>query len=240
MERRKFVIGLGSLAAGGAAATGTGAFSAAQLDNRNVDIGVSTDEDALIGLSAGSDELVTQDSNGKLNISFNADEGGDGVNPDSTYQVGAIGTTGEDAITSYVDSTSLDPSVSTSDIIYGEASDASEPTIDGDPAFSILNQSDNDYNIELFYDGDGVDGVTVLLVGNGPTNDGAAAFAVDPANDDDGGRLGGFPVNSGDEFDISMLVVADETADTGDSFSEDIVVQAANQEGDYDDSTPST
>ena len=32
MDRRKFVIGVGSLAAGGAAAMGTGAFSAASMN----------------------------------------------------------------------------------------------------------------------------------------------------------------------------------------------------------------
>ena len=42
MERRKFVIGLGSLAAGGAAATGTGAFTSAEV-NRKVTVDVEDD-----------------------------------------------------------------------------------------------------------------------------------------------------------------------------------------------------
>ncbi|QKY17070.1 hypothetical protein [Halorubrum sp. CBA1229] len=42
MERRKFVIGLGSLAAGGAAATGTGAFTSAEVD-RQVTVDVEDD-----------------------------------------------------------------------------------------------------------------------------------------------------------------------------------------------------
>ena len=229
MDRRKFVIGVGSLAAGGAAAMGTGAFSAAQLDNRNVDIGVSTDESALIGLRAGEDELVTQDSDGKLDIDFTSSNGGDGVNPDSTYQVGAIGTDGESAISDYVDE-ETDPAVSTGDILYGGAVESGEPTIDDAPAFSLLNNSENDYNVELFYDGDGVSGVTVLLVGDGPDNDGAAVFDIDESNEGDG-RLGGFPLPAGNEFDISMLVVAETDAATGQSFDEDIIVQAGKEEG---------
>ena len=212
---------------------GTGAFNAAQLDNRSVDIGVSTDQNALIGLIPGDDELVYQNSNGKLEIDFTSDNSGDGINPDSTYQVGAIGQTGADAISTYVDNTKLDPEVSTGDIIYGDAVDNGEPTADTDPAFSIRNQSDNNYNIELYYNGDGVSGVTVLLAGHGPTNDGAAAFAIDPANDDGSGRLGGFPLKAGNKFDISMLIVADEDAATNDSFNNNLVVQAAQEEGDY-------
>jgi hypothetical protein len=49
MERRKFVIGLGSLAAGGAAATGTGAFTSAEID-RTVSVDVDSDADAYVGL----------------------------------------------------------------------------------------------------------------------------------------------------------------------------------------------
>jgi len=220
---------MGSLAAGAAATMGTGAFTAAQLDNRNVDIGVSTDENALIGLRAGNDELVTQDSNGKLDIDFNSNNGGDGVNPDSTYQIGAIGTDGESAISDYVDE-ETDPDVSTGDILYGGAVESGEPTVDGAPAFSLLNNSENDYNVELFYDGSGVSGVTVLLVGVGPDNVGAAVFDIDESNEEDG-RLGGFPLPAGNEFDISMLVVAEADAATGESFDEDIIVQAGAEEG---------
>jgi len=54
MERRKFVIGLGSLAAGGAAATGTGAFTSVTAD-RDAEIDLEDDADAYLGLVAGND-----------------------------------------------------------------------------------------------------------------------------------------------------------------------------------------
>jgi hypothetical protein len=49
MERRKFVVGLGSLAAGSAAAVGTGAFTSVTAD-RGIDVSVSADNGALLGL----------------------------------------------------------------------------------------------------------------------------------------------------------------------------------------------
>ncbi|UWG49266.1 DUF1102 family protein (plasmid) [Halalkaliarchaeum sp. AArc-CO] len=49
MERRKFVIGLGSLAAGGAAAMGSGAFSMATVQ-RDVTVQTTGDANAVVGL----------------------------------------------------------------------------------------------------------------------------------------------------------------------------------------------
>ena len=49
MERRKFVVGLGSLAAGGAAAMGTGAFTSVQAD-RGLTVNTRYNSDALLGL----------------------------------------------------------------------------------------------------------------------------------------------------------------------------------------------
>lgn len=54
MERRKLVIGLGSLAAGGAAAMGTGAFTSVTAD-RDAEIDLEDDADAYLGLEAGSE-----------------------------------------------------------------------------------------------------------------------------------------------------------------------------------------
>jgi len=83
MERRKFVIGLGSLAAGGAAATGTGAFTSVSAD-RGLDINSVDDSDAFLSLepedSPNGDEYVEDDGTA---ISINlrdSDEGGYGVN----------------------------------------------------------------------------------------------------------------------------------------------------------------
>jgi len=65
MERRKFVIGLGSLVAGGAAATGTGAFTTASVE-RNADIRVSNDDtDAKLGFSDKVGYAGADPSNGR-------------------------------------------------------------------------------------------------------------------------------------------------------------------------------
>ena len=90
MERRKFLVGMGSLAAGTAAATGTGAFTAMSA-TRDADINVTTDSDGLIGLVDTTDsDVVRTADNGELTIDFTADGNAGGVNVDSQYQVGYI------------------------------------------------------------------------------------------------------------------------------------------------------
>jgi len=90
MERRKFLIGMGSLAAGTAAATGTGAFTAMSA-TRDANIDVVTDSDGLIGLVDTSDgNVVRTTDNGELTIDFTADGNAGGVNIDSQYQIGYI------------------------------------------------------------------------------------------------------------------------------------------------------
>ena len=93
MKRRKFVVGLGSLAAGGAAAMGTGAFSFAQTD-RNIELDVVADNNAYLALqSQGENSEYSELNNGKLefNLGGNANVPGDGLNPDSVYLFDGIG-----------------------------------------------------------------------------------------------------------------------------------------------------
>ncbi|MDR5673113.1 hypothetical protein RH858_08115 [Halalkaliarchaeum sp. AArc-GB] len=91
MQRRKFVIGMGSLVAGGAAAMGSGAFSAMTAD-REANINVVDDTDGLIALDASDEasDTVSQTDNGELSIDFTSEEGGKGVNVNSRYQVGTF------------------------------------------------------------------------------------------------------------------------------------------------------
>jgi len=110
MQRRKFVLGLGSLAAGGAAAMGTGAVSQFNSGDRHIDVETVGDASAYIalqrpddGLSDGGDtrngNFVSYDGN-KMRLYFDSDNptsarsgdpqtgnslGGTGVNEDSTY-----------------------------------------------------------------------------------------------------------------------------------------------------------
>lgn len=87
MERRKFLLGTGALAAGGAAALGSGAFSRVE-SQRDVTIQVAEDPDAYLGLdgtgSVNSDNYVDIDENGHLAVDIGENpNGGEGVNSDS-------------------------------------------------------------------------------------------------------------------------------------------------------------
>lgn len=88
MKRRKLLIGLGALAAGGTAAIGTGALDQSEID-RNVDGQVVGDGSAYLKISSISDYSEVA-GNGQVRISFDdiGDQGGnqpdgDGLNQDS-------------------------------------------------------------------------------------------------------------------------------------------------------------
>jgi len=94
MQRRKFMVGLGSLAAGGAAAMGTGAFSEMNSGERSVTVQVVQDRDSFLALvpnDKGSNkhgQFAEQNDEGKLEINVdnsNMSHNGHGVNPDSEY-----------------------------------------------------------------------------------------------------------------------------------------------------------
>ena len=114
MDRRKFVIGMGSLAAGGAAAMGTGAVSQFNSGDRTIEVETVGDASAYIALQRPDSGLSDPNSsngdtrngnfvkysNEKLRLDFTSNNptsarsgdpqsgnslGGDGVNPDSTY-----------------------------------------------------------------------------------------------------------------------------------------------------------
>jgi hypothetical protein len=81
MDRRKFVIGVGSLAAGGAAAMGTGAFASVEA-TRSVSVNVAGDGSAYLGLEDTSPYAETNGKQMELNFANNGN-GGSGINADS-------------------------------------------------------------------------------------------------------------------------------------------------------------
>jgi hypothetical protein len=92
MDRRKFLIGMGSLAAGSAAAMGTGAFTTMTAE-RSANINVVNDSAGLVGLISDGEQVW--EDNGQLYINTSigngdagSDEGSYGVNQGSTYQFG--------------------------------------------------------------------------------------------------------------------------------------------------------
>jgi hypothetical protein len=82
MDRRKFLIGMGSLAAGSAAAVGTGAFASVEAD-RTVNVNVVGDDRAYLGLSPES-PYAEYNGDWQLKLDFAENgEGGEGVNKDA-------------------------------------------------------------------------------------------------------------------------------------------------------------
>ena len=94
MERRKFVIGLGALAAGSAAATGTGAFSQMTTTGRDMTVDIVNDDAASIALVPGSNsgKVAFIDDHGDLTIDLGADSG---INTNSHYLFGDVAVGGD-------------------------------------------------------------------------------------------------------------------------------------------------
>jgi hypothetical protein len=84
MQRRKFLATVGSLAAGSAAAIGTGAFNMANV-NRGVSVNMADDAAAFLALEDTS--TYADGSGDKLVLTFDDDAQviGDGINRDSDY-----------------------------------------------------------------------------------------------------------------------------------------------------------
>jgi hypothetical protein len=150
VNRRKMLIGLGALAAGGAAATGTGAFTAMNA-NRDANLKVVNDPDGLVGLTVGgargAGEVVGMD-NGDLYIDFSSDSGGLGVNDNAKYQVGAMN---DDAKGDGLDGTGFE-SLYDDDTAPAAAGDGRpyDPDTDTDQsAFVVHNQTDHAIDLEI-------------------------------------------------------------------------------------------
>ncbi|MYL16819.1 hypothetical protein GLW36_09200 [Halorubrum terrestre] len=97
MQRRKFVVGLGALASGSAAAVGTGAFTSVEA-TRDISVEVAGDQSALLAFdkaTTGEDgsgsntpnaqDYVTLPSDGELALDFTgSDEGATGLNDNAS------------------------------------------------------------------------------------------------------------------------------------------------------------
>jgi hypothetical protein len=93
MERRKFLLGVGSLAAAGTAAVGTGAFSSNSIKDRSVTARVAGDAASTIALVPGDDPDITVNQNSgaenhkELQLDLTG-ENGEGTNINSVYTWG--------------------------------------------------------------------------------------------------------------------------------------------------------
>jgi hypothetical protein len=84
MDRRKFMLGLGSLAAGGAAAMGTSAFSIVTA-GRAMSVDVVGDRRAYLGLDPSISRYGSINGSGQMVLQFDGSNGqrGDGLNNDA-------------------------------------------------------------------------------------------------------------------------------------------------------------
>jgi hypothetical protein len=133
---------MGSLAAGGAAAMGTGAFSAMSA-SRDANINVVSDSSGLVALRSDTDsDVIRQTNQGELIIDFTADGNAGGVNTNSRYQVGQF---------SHFPPGEVD---ALQDEAFGGWSDPYD-----DAAFYVVNQDTVAHDVSLTYDVEGtIDG----------------------------------------------------------------------------------
>ncbi|MDH5018894.1 hypothetical protein [Halobacterium rubrum] len=77
MQRRKFIAGMGSLAAAGAAGIGTGAFTSVQAE-RDITIETAGDASAYLGISPDSDspnaQYASTSDDGTVSLDFTSNE----------------------------------------------------------------------------------------------------------------------------------------------------------------------
>jgi hypothetical protein len=88
MNRRTFVLSVGSIAATGGAALGSGAFDLVEAD-RTASITVTDDSSAVIGLSANSSEFVSTDGNNLLQLNYSGSANSSGANDNAVTTVEA-------------------------------------------------------------------------------------------------------------------------------------------------------
>ena len=150
MNRRDVVVGLGGLVGAGALASGTGAFSAAEV-SRQAEIEVVDDSDGLVGLVANEAiSGVRMNTGGELAISIGDDD--PGVNVSSVYQFGAFVT--DDGVSDLTGGTF---SVVTDD----DPSDLSDGQNSLESAFAIVNQTADDLSVTVDFElNDDIEGGT--------------------------------------------------------------------------------
>ncbi|WP_277539962.1 hypothetical protein [Haloarcula laminariae] len=194
MNRRKFLIGAGSLAAGSAAAMGTGAFTSVQAE-RTVSVSVADDSNALLALSStsgpnGTYAETTGDNQVKVDIS---NASGSGVNDDSKTKIldiFSVQNQGTQPAAVYVPPGSVSPT----------AVGAPNGNYDGfyvDPQFT--DQPNGSYSGPF-------SGTVVYFLSGGESN---FTDAANRAFDDSGG-INNYILDSGDSLNFGLQIEDDK------------------------------
>lgn len=222
MQRRKFLLGAASTAIGASAVVGSGAFTAAEVSNRDVAVTVTDDSESLLALRSGNnyDPAYVTEESGELGIDLGysdnsvSQDTAAGVNPNSTYQIGDMPEP-EDQ-----------PALEVGDPDEDDDTETIEPLSQGDNmasdhAFSIVNQSPSTQDVEVEVNMEDVpDNISLYFVGRvsgvgegeggAPPEDALVAGAAIPNNNwntvlsftsDSSGN-----VKAGNQIYISILV----------------------------------
>lgn len=184
VKRRKVLFGIGAIAAGGAAATATGAFSSAQM-NRDAEIDVVDDSDGLVALEAGNDSAVWETDSGEMKIDIDPDDNDAGVNVNSRYQIGY--PKGHDV-----------------DVVSDAPDGSAHPEADlSDAAFQITNQDSVEHKIKTKYEAESPGGSAIWfeLTPNYATKD--EQIKVTEGSNPDSAT---YTVPSGDTLGVAILI----------------------------------
>jgi hypothetical protein len=110
MDRRKFLIGMGSLAAGGAAAMGTGAYDQVSAE-RQISVSVAKDNNAYLALDPSGSPYASLNGDGEVVVDIsNNGNGGAGINPNGTtilLDVFEVQNQGPEPVIAYVNPDSV-------------------------------------------------------------------------------------------------------------------------------------
>lgn len=221
MNRRKYLLGLGTATLAGGLSIGTEAFTAARVE-RNAHIGVSNDSESLIALVPNPRVSGVREVNGQIAIDLDDP----GVNVNSIYQFGlfdddwqsgtydpngdsfplvedepdARDTDGEFGSAFLVENRTTDPIAIEMTFVVNEGDDESDA---GDTKFVFQTHHDGNEKDTLVYDGESPPemGLTVDELGSGE------AFGVSFLVDAIDGAVG-------DVLDASVSVAAGEIVDT--------------------------
>lgn len=223
MERRKFIAGVGSLAAGSAAAMGTGAFTSVSA-NRSVSVSTADDNDALLRFAQdGNDNSAYAEvSNGTVAVDLDDLSGAE----DSEVEAGAAGDLGsgvnKNALTRIYDIFTIENQGTQPAIVYADPDslkedDAFDDSVDNlyvDPQFSDM-PNDGDEKLGTLADGETKFG---SLSGNGGSVDNFEEQLFESNTNVPYGPET-FLLNPGQSFDFGLYVRT-----TGDVDSVDIDV----------------
>ncbi|SFH55340.1 hypothetical protein SAMN04488066_10868 [Halorubrum aquaticum] len=195
---------MGSLAAGGAATIGTGAFSSATAE-RAISTQVRTDSNAYLGITGDSD--YTTETNGTLEINFDSNGNGTGLNANATTEFTDLLTVtnqGTELVLVWLNLNDLNALI------------GPDPgTNDGSYATAYLSMQAN-----------------ALANGTGGGMDGGDGTSTGQGTSGAPGQWGVF-VPSGESVDIALGFYNIPAGDVGQVYNADIEVNAAAEDSEY-------